>query len=143
MAAGYPAPCAWQWGRGVALAWLAVGVIVMESPKRVAMNCRPVEWESVMPEWTWASEEDCCARKWCLAKDWSSTMAKRWLLSLGELEELLSKYMALGISLVWARWEVVAGRVIGAARVVMSSGYGATWLAKLVTGKTRWVGAVE
>ena len=50
-------------------AWLAVGVIVIEPSRRVAINCRPVEWESVMLEWTCTREADCRARKWCFAND--------------------------------------------------------------------------
>ena len=68
------------------LAWLTVVAMVMDSPVRVAINCRPDEWESVMFEWMCTSEADCCAMKCEVANAWSSTMAKRWLLRLGELE---------------------------------------------------------
>jgi hypothetical protein len=69
-------------------------------------------------------------------------MAKRWLLELGELEELLSWSMAAGISSVcWLSASVVE-RVIGAAKETKSSGKGTIWSAKLATGRTRCVGGV-
>ena len=49
-------------------------------------------------------------------------MAKRWLLELGELKDLLSRSMAPGISSVFWLSDSVGERVIGAATETKSSG---------------------